>query len=332
MSGISDHFPVMRASVRGSERGVTRYSGMLWSIILAGGEGRRLRPLVQRIHADSRPKQFAVLVGARSLLRQTLDRSALLVPPERTVVVATRSHEKFFAGDTWGEHPPRVLVQPSDRGTAAGVLLPAHRIQRMDSRAVVLVFPSDHYVGDDAAFMAHAERMAAAAGRHPKRILLAGAQPDGPETGYGWIQPGVMIERTPESELRGIVRFVEKPDEDAARLLLARGGLWNTFVMAARVGTLVAAGRRTLPILHERLARIGDASGTEEAGAIESAYRLAPTANFSQSVLAELPGSLAVAPMRGVAWSDWGTPDRVIETLRRAHIEPAWMRRLAQTG
>jgi mannose-1-phosphate guanylyltransferase len=322
----------MMAFASGSEQGVSRSSGMLWSIILAGGEGTRLRPLVLRIHSDARPKQFAVLVGERSLLRQTLDRSALLVPPERTVVVATRTHAQFFAGDSWGEHPPRVLLQPSDRGTAAGVLLPVHRIERMDPGATVLVFPSDHYVGDDDAFMVHAERMAAATNRHPLRILLAGVPPDAPETGYGWIEPGMTIERNAWGPLSRIARFVEKPTEDAARALMSRGGLWNTFVMAARVRTLIAAGRRTLPLLHDRLARIGDRDGDDETRGIESAYRLAPTANFSQGVLAAIPEALAVAPMPGVAWSDWGTPDRVIQTLRRAHIEPAWMRRLAPTA
>ena len=323
----------MMASYGGSEQGVARSkSGSLWSIILAGGEGTRLRPLVQRIHADGRPKQFAVLVGSRSLLGQTLDRSAMLVPPERTVVVATRSHAEFFSGDSWGDQPPRVLVQPSDRGTAAGVLLPAHRIARVDPDATVLVFPSDHYVADDEAFMAHAQRMAAAADRHPSRVLLAGARPDAPETGYGWIEAGAEIERPPVGDLRRIARFVEKPSEETARSLLQRGGLWNTFVMAARVRTLVDAGRRTLPALHERLARIGERAGEAELRGIESAYRLAPTANFSQSVLAALPETLAVSPMPPVGWSDWGTPDRVIETLRRLRLEPEWLRRLASTA
>src|SRR5262245_24986085 len=68
-----------------------------WAIVLAGGEGSRLRPLVERIHPDGRPKQYAVLTGERSLLRQTLDRTALAIPPERTVVVTTRSHAPHFA-------------------------------------------------------------------------------------------------------------------------------------------------------------------------------------------------------------------------------------------
>src|SRR5262249_60178228 len=58
--------------------------GNLWAVVLAGGEGMRLRPLTRHLYGDERPKQFAAVVGARSLLRQTLDRVGLLVPPERT--------------------------------------------------------------------------------------------------------------------------------------------------------------------------------------------------------------------------------------------------------
>ena len=67
--------------------------GNLWAIVLAGGEGVRLRSLTRRLYGDDRPKQYAALVGARSLLRQTLDRVSLLIPPERTVVVTLASHE-----------------------------------------------------------------------------------------------------------------------------------------------------------------------------------------------------------------------------------------------
>lgn len=44
----------------------------LWAIVLAGGEGVRLRPLTRRLYAEERPKQYAILTGSRSLLRQTL--------------------------------------------------------------------------------------------------------------------------------------------------------------------------------------------------------------------------------------------------------------------
>ena len=310
-------------------------SGRLWSVVLAGGEGLRLRPLVERIHADGRPKQYAVIVGNRSLLRQTLDRSGLIVPPERTVVVTTRTHQPFYSAELGGPRAagPRVIVQPRDRGTAAGVLLPVQWVARQDPHALVAVFPSDHFVGDDFVFTRHVAHLAVVAARHPELIHLLGAEPDGPETGYGWIEPGDELDRAPSGGLRRVVRFWEKPTPETALACMERGGLWNTFVMVARAATLIEAGRRAVPDLSERLSRIAPLIGSDpEAPILDSAYLRTPQANFSADVLAAVPGMLAVSRMPPIGWSDWGTPDRVIATLRSEGISPGWLEELATSA
>ncbi len=317
--------------------GLTRSSatGRLWGVVLAGGEGRRLRPLIAHIHSDGRPKQYAVIVGSRSLLRYTLDRVALTVPTDHTVVVTTRAHSRFFAADLSGPGSPATLVQPYDRGTAAGILLPVHWISWRDPAATVAIFPSDHFVADDAAFMRHVETLVGAAGRHPDRIMLLGAEPDSAETGYGWIEPGMELERPPRgSDLRLVRRFWEKPPPEMARTVMERGGLWNTFVMAGRASAFIEAGRKALPLLHERLLRLRENAGDARVSdkALERAYALAPTADFSQSVLMAYPDCLAVSALPPSTWSDWGTPERVIASLRREGVAPNWLRELAPTA
>src|SRR6185295_20231615 len=111
------------------EQGVARTgTPQCWAVVLAGGEGMRLRSLVRQILGADRPKQYVRLLGARTLLRQTLDRVALAIPEERTLVVTVRRHAGYIAEEFAGAAQPRVLAQPLDRGTAAGVLYPAHWI------------------------------------------------------------------------------------------------------------------------------------------------------------------------------------------------------------
>src|SRR5438105_12979782 len=86
--------------------------GNLWAIVLAGGGGMRLRALTRRLYGDDRPKQYAALVGARSLLRQTLDRVGLLIPPERTVVVTLASHARYVEAELPRAPRPRDLAPP----------------------------------------------------------------------------------------------------------------------------------------------------------------------------------------------------------------------------
>ena len=210
--------------------------------MLAGGEGTRLRSLVRHLCGDERPEQFSPLLGARTLLRQTLDRVGLLIPPERTVVVTLQAHARYLDREL-GEKPRlHVLRQPENRGTAAGILLAAQWIETRDPGATLVCFPSDHLVLEEADFMEHVAELAGFVKREPRRIVLLGAPPSQPETEYGWIEPGERVGWTGQGPVHAIRRFREKPSKEAAEALLLRGSLWNTFVFAARA-TAAALGR-----------------------------------------------------------------------------------------
>jgi mannose-1-phosphate guanylyltransferase len=299
-----------------------------WAIVLAGGEGQRLRALTRVVCGDDRPKQFAPLLGGRSLLRQTLDRIGLGIPLRRTLVVTHARDAAYLAQEfVRDEQRPECLVQPEDRGTAAAILWAAHTIARRDPDGVAVVVPSDHYVEGEPAFMGHVLEVAAFVRRHPTQHVLLGALAREANPQYGWIEPGEPVGRLRGGMVYRVRRFWEKPTAAAARVCLDAGALWNTFVLASRVASLTAVGEEALPDLSARLARLAAFADTpEETWAIRQAFALATPASFSRAVLERVPAGLAVSPIPlAVTWADWGTPERVIASLRGAALRPPWL-------
>jgi mannose-1-phosphate guanylyltransferase len=284
-----------------------------WAVVLAGGDGTRLRPLTRRLYGEELPKQFAAIEGGGSLVQVTLDRLAAHFAPQRTVVVVGKSHEAIARRQLRGYEGIDVVVQPRNLGTGPGLLLPLARIRARDRSARVAVFPSDHYVSRPKPLLESVASALAAAER--TGVTLVGVQADRPETEYGWIVPGHRASRS-ATAIRVVRRFVEKPDRALAEELLRQGALWNTLICVGRAGQFWAAALRHLPRVARLLDLYADRVGRPDEGAfLERLYARMESANFSRDVLEKERG-LGVVPVQGSGWSDWGTPRRVLESLR----------------
>jgi mannose-1-phosphate guanylyltransferase len=285
--------------------------GDAWAIVLAGGQGSRLASLTHAIHCRPTPKQFAVIAGDESMLQATLRRTLGLVPPRRTVVVIGDGQLEW-ARPQLRIHPEiAVLVQPANLGTATGLLYALSWLRLHAVTPHVLMFPSDHFVERVAPF-AEAVRDAEAISRTSGLLTLIGVAPDAADTEYGWLVPGPPLEAAAGRVLRA---FVEKPPEDTATRLRAAGALWNTFILAAPATEVWRLARQHLPghaAVFEALDRFSFSAGATD---VHDAYQRLATADFSRDVL-QLADRLAVVPMAGAGWSDWGTPARVLASLR----------------
>lgn len=295
-----------------------------WAIILAGGDGRRLSSLTQRIAGDNRPKQFCSLIRDSSLIEQTRSRVSLSIPADHILAVVTRTHERFYEPELRDMRKENLVVQPDNRGTAAAILYSLLRLSKLAPAAYVALFPSDHFVSDDGRFMRHVDLAFDAAALRPELTVLLGITADYAETGYGWIEPSQPI--APEqANVLGVHRFREKPSTDHAKQLLDRGCLWNSFVIVARVSTLMGLIIVALPELYHAFRRISASLMTSSEGrSINRLYGALPHADFSHDVLARNPVNLAVLPVRGVEWSDLGEPARVRGLLARLGIRAQW--------
>ena len=294
-----------------------------WGVILAGGDGKRLLPLTRKIAGDDRPKQFCSVMGEETLLQQTQRRISRLVPPQRTLLVLTRSHEAFYGDQIVGIPPSGRLIQPCNRGTAPAITYSLLHLRQMDSEGIVAFFPSDHHFSDDGAFARHMESAYAAAASLPRLIILLGIPPASPEVEYGWIEPGVPC--AVPSPVFPVSRFWEKPRQKLAATLMAQGCLWNSFVMVGRVSAFLNSIRYTLPSLLGAFESMRSSSSTPSAEKeLRELYSGIPATSFSQDVMSVRPTDLAVLCATGLGWSDLGEPGRVLSLLESKGVSSEW--------
>ena len=286
-----------------------------WALVLAGGAGRRLAGLTSALHGWQVPKQFATLVGRRSLLQQTVGRIAPIFPTGRTLVVVGNG-DGTLAREQLAHRPGiEVASQPRNLDTAAGILFGLARILARDRNATVAIFPSDHFVPRPAPLLRSLEEGRASIARGLARLVLLGVPADYPETAYGWIVPGRRPDPLEAPSLRSVSRFVEKPPADLARRLLEAGGLWNTLIMTGRARTLWRLAEEHLPRLAREFSEYANAvGGPDEEERLRVIYDRNEPASFSTALLTRAAG-LGVIPVEGSGWSDWGSPDKVFRSL-----------------
>lgn len=292
-----------------------------WAIVLAGGDGVRLRGLTRLICGDDRPKQFCPLLSECTLLEQARQRAERSIRPERILFALTKTHQDYYLRDL-GHRPSHRIVQPCNRGTAPPILYSLLHIAEADKNAVVAVLPCDHYYSDEKAFTAALESAFETTRRRPQSVVLLGAQPNGPEVEYGWIEvaPGAHGEMLP------VQAFHEKPPLDTAERLFQHGALWNTFVMVGHVDAFLRMASPVAPgLLDVFRSSVRQSLGRTETQIPDSLYDWVSPLDFSRGILSPAAKQLVALPLGNMEWHDLGDPGRVLSTLFKMNSEPpAW--------
>lgn len=193
---------------------------MQWAVIMAGGNGMRFWPL----SSDAHPKQFLKLIGDRSPARCCLDRLKRFIAPERILIVASELHRQALEDDLPDFPTDQVLWEPIGRNTAPCIAWACETIRQRDPEAIIGVFPSDHDITDEKAFVSCARAAYKMASGH---IVLFGIEPTRPETGYGYIETGAEIKS--KHQAYEVASFREKPDSKTAQQYIDEGRfLWNS--------------------------------------------------------------------------------------------------------
>jgi mannose-1-phosphate guanylyltransferase len=296
-----------------------------WALVLAAGEGSRLRSLTTRPCGTSVPKQFCSLRGGHTLLEDALKRGAGITAGERICTIVAQQHREWWAEPLRHLAPSNVIVQPRNRGTGIGLLYSLLHILPRDPHANVVLLPADHYVRDEVILRDAIElalRRLAADGTAP---VLLGVEPEEIDTELGYILPG----RSDTLGGQEVARFIEKPNAVLARDVIDAGGVWNTFIIAASVKSLLDLFMpRFAPLVMEMQLIMNRASSVglpavASWAALVDLYERLPQVDFSRDVLEGREGCLRVVNVPSCGWSDLGTPKRVAETLQRIPLDTA---------
>ncbi len=283
--------------------------GNLWSIVLAGGDGSRLSRITGGFEGRAVPKQYCSVKGGPSLLRRALRRARAVAGPDHTTVVVAAEHRRWWSVELADLPSVNVVVQPCNRGTACGVLLPLMQVLGRDPDATVVVMPSDHVVADELTLLAAINTAAEHIQREPDRLVLLGFEPEGPDTGLGWITRR-SVEHLPVSP---VSHFVEKPSQERAEELVREGALWNSFIFAMRAAELLALFQWALPWLTRMFDyALVDSSAGPLAARVSRLYERLPNVDFSRAVLQEAGADMRVIAVPPCGWTDVGTPEGIV--------------------
>jgi mannose-1-phosphate guanylyltransferase/mannose-6-phosphate isomerase len=250
------------------------------------------------------PKQFLPLVSDKTLFQDTALRTRGIANCGAPVVV-TNAEQRFLAADQLADiavAPGALLLEPAGRNTAPAVAAAALHVLRDDPAALLLVQPSDHAIGDVAAF--HAAVAEAIAIARDGFLVTFGVPPTEPASGYGYIEAG---DRIAGNAFR-IRKFVEKPSLEKAAAFLAQGGYyWNSGMFVFQARRYVEELGRLQPAILEAVRKALDKATADLAflRLDKDAFSSSPANSVDYAVMERTgAGAMVRASMR---WSDVGS-------------------------
>jgi mannose-1-phosphate guanylyltransferase len=243
---------------------------MLHAIIMAGGSGTRFWPKSRR----NRPKQLLRLFGDGTMLQQTVERIAPLVPAERIAIITGFDQAEAVRAQLPELPAANVVAEPCPRDTAACVGLAAQIVARSDAEGTMIVMPADHVIAPGALFRKTVSAAVAVIDADPSTFVTFGIKPTRPETGYGYIERGEALGTVDGTAVHRVVQFREKPNRDTAERFLAAGRFaWNSGIFVWRARAILDALAEHRPVLAAALDRVGEALRTaKEAEVIAREY------------------------------------------------------------
>lgn len=194
-------------------------------LILAGGSGVRLWPL-SRI---SKPKQIQPFLDSATLLQRTWRRLRQGFKAQDIFISTTQIHLKEIKRQLPQLLSKNIIIEPQARNTAPAIGLAALVINKVFPKEIVATVNSDHYIGDNKAYIKALKSSEQSVRMFPENLLLLGIKPIYPEIGYGYIKLGPKLKNKNGINLFKVGYFTEKPSPALAQTYVkGKNYLWNS--------------------------------------------------------------------------------------------------------
>jgi mannose-1-phosphate guanylyltransferase len=279
---------------------------MLHVMIMAGGGGTRFWPRSRNAH----PKQFLTFSGERPLLQGTLDRTAAVVPPDRTWVVTGAAYVQETATQLPELPAGHVVGEPCRRDTAPCVGLGAALIARTDPDATIVVTPADHVIEPEREYQRALHAAEQFATEFPDCLFTFGIPPTFASTGYGYIHRGAQVSERSGVPLFKVNEFKEKPTADVAGRFVQSGDYdWNSGIFVWKAKTILARLKDSRPDIHDACVRIADAWDTPTRDAVfANEYEAIKGTSIDYAVMQDAGKAGLVRVLRApYTWDDVGS-------------------------
>lgn len=272
-------------------------------VILAGGAGSRFWP----ISSEELPKQFLDILGCgRTLIQLTLERFNGLIPKENVWVVTAENYREIVMEQLPEIPSGNILCEPCRRNTAPCICYVSWKIKKLNTKANIVVSPSDHLVVDIQAFQSAIDDSLSFAAETDAVVTL-GLKPTRPETGYGYIKADLTYSSSRKHNIFRVDEFKEKPTlEIAKEYIQSPNYLWNSGIFIWNVNTIINAFRVYEPEVSSIFEGLMPYYGTDkEQNKIDESYPQCKNISVDYAIL-EKAEEIFVFPA-SFSWSDLGT-------------------------